>query len=224
MLMDTTDASDQPLLDALQKASQGDGSAWQEIVGLVHGRLRRMVDLRLDHRLRGRIDPSDVLQESYLNAFEDLPEFLKSRSTEMPFFLWLRFLVGDRISKLHRYHLGTQQRDVRREVPLFHLAMQPEASSIAMALQLVGNDAQPALEAEKAERRRKVQAALEQLDPLEREVLALRHFEQLNSAEAAQVLGVSAPAARQRYLRALAKLQGMLDGWRLQAQQHDEGA
>ncbi len=191
----------------LQQAAQGDAQLWGALLEHHRQRLRRMVALRLDQRLQGRLDASDVLQEAFLDASARLPEYV--RQPTMPFFLWLRFLTGQKLLELHRQHLGTQMRDVGREVSLYRGAL-PQASSAALAAQLVGHDTRPSEAAIRAERKLRLQEALNSLDPLDREVLALRHFEQLSNAEAAQVLGLQTSAASKRYLRALKRLKEIL--------------
>jgi RNA polymerase sigma-70 factor (ECF subfamily) len=166
-----------------------------------------MVALRLDPRLQGRIDPSDVIQEAFLEASVRLPEYL--RQADVPFFLWLRFLTGQKLVTLHRPHLGARMRDAGREVSLYRGRL-PETSSAALAAQLLGHDPRPSEAAVRAERKLRLQAALNSMDPLDREVLALRHFEQLSNAETAQVLGLQESAASKRYVRALKKLKGIL--------------
>jgi RNA polymerase sigma-70 factor (ECF subfamily) len=170
-------------------------------------RLRRMVRLRLDRRLRGRIDESDVIQEAYLEATERFDEYQKN--PEVPPFIWLRFLTGQKLAQLHRRHLGTQGRSVSREVSLYRGAM-PEATSAALAAQLVGQHTSPSEAAVRAELKLRVQEALNRMDEIDREVLALRHFEQLTNAEAAQVLDIDESAAYKRYVRALKRLKGIL--------------
>src|SRR5262249_51884316 len=123
--------------------------------------------------------------------------------------LWLRGIAGNVLLMVHRRHLGTEMRDVAREICLGGGPM-PEASSFALAAQLVGHDTRPSEAAVRAERRRRLQEALGLLAPLDREVLALRHYEQLTSAEMAQVLGITPAAAGKRYLRALEKLKDVL--------------
>jgi RNA polymerase sigma-70 factor (ECF subfamily) len=172
-------------------------------------RLRRMVSLRLDPRLHGRIDPSDVIQETYLEASARLAEYL--RKPTMPFFLWLRFLAGQKLVTLHRHHLGRQMRDADREVSLYRGRL-PGASSAALAAQLLGHETRPSEAAVRAELKIRLQEALNRMDPLDREVLALRHFEQLSLAEAAQVLGLTESGACRRHLRALKRLKEILSG------------
>jgi RNA polymerase sigma-70 factor (ECF subfamily) len=192
----------------LERAAAGDAAAWEELVRLHHGRLRRMIALRLDPRLQGRIDPSDVLQEAYLDASRQLPSYLGA--PPLPFFLWLRQLAGTRLAKAHRRHRGTQRRDVRREVALGGI---PEASSAALAEGLAGHETRPSEAAARAELRDRLRAAIDRMDPIDREVLALRHFEQLSNAEAARVLGLTPAAASKRYIRSVERLRDLLGGW-----------
>jgi RNA polymerase sigma-70 factor (ECF subfamily) len=166
-----------------------------------------MVALRLDRRLQGRVDASDVIQETFLDALARLPEYLRQPS--MPFFLWLRFLAGQKLLELHRHHLGAQMRDAGREISLYRGSL-PRASSAALAAQLLGRETRPSEAAIRAERKIRLQEALNSMDPLDREVLALRHFEQLNNAETAQALGLGESAASKRYIRALKKLKEIL--------------
>jgi len=195
------------LLDKVRAAAEGNAGAWRELLDRFQPRLRRMVALRLDPRLTGRIDPSDVLQEAYIDAGKALPGYVTD--PKYPFFLWLRLLTGRRLNKLHRFHLGQQTRDATRDVSLFHGAT-PEASSTAIAAQLIGRGSEPAEHAARVEFQDHVMAAVSALDPIDREVLALRHFEQLTTFEAAQVLGISPAAAGKRYVRALQRLRGVL--------------
>ena len=191
----------------LERAAAGEHDAWRSLVAEHHDRLRRMVALRLNPRLQGRIDPSDVLQESYLEAVRQLADYL--RNPPLPFFLWLRQLAGHRLYKLHRHHLGTQTRDASREVSLYRGAL-PEASSAALAAQLLGRESRPSEAAVRAELKIRLQEALNGMDAIDREVLSLRHFEQLTSAEVARELNISEAAAGKRYLRALLRLKAIL--------------
>jgi RNA polymerase sigma-70 factor, ECF subfamily len=192
----------------LRRAAQGDQAAWGALLVRSRGRLRRMVALRLDRRLQGRVDPSDIIQEAYIDASARLAEY--ARQPDMPFFLWLRFLTGQRLVRVHRQHLGAEMRDVAREVSLYRGAL-PAATSAALAAQLLGRDTRPSEAAVRAERSIRLQEALNSMDPLDREVLALRHFEQLSNGEAARVLGLQEPAAAKRYVRALKRLRLILD-------------
>jgi RNA polymerase sigma-70 factor (ECF subfamily) len=202
------DEPDEPLASLLPAAAAGDAEAWRKLLRHYHSRLRRMVALRMDARLQGRMDPSDVLQDAYIDAADQLPGYVTD--PKIPFFLWLRLVTGHRLAKLHRFHLGQQIRDVAREVSIFHGAL-PEASSAALAAQLLGRDAEPIENVLRAELRERVVAALHRLDPIDREVLSLRHFEQLSNAEAAQVLDISEAAAVKRYVRALERLREIIE-------------
>jgi RNA polymerase sigma-70 factor (ECF subfamily) len=166
-----------------------------------------MVKLRLDRRLRGRVDASDVLQEAFMEAAERIEQYL--REPTMPPFLWLRFITGQRLLRIHRQHLGVQGRDAAREVSLYRGAL-PSASSAALAAQLVGKRSTPSKAAARAETKVRLQEALNRLEELDREVLALRHFEQLSNAEIALVLGIQESAASKRYIRALERLKDQL--------------
>src|SRR5947199_972 len=172
-------------------------------------RLRRVVRLRLDRRLQGRLDSDDVLQEAFLDFQSRAAEY--AQQPDMPFFLWLRFLTGQRLQLVHRQHLGAQMRDAGREVSLYRGAL-PAASSVSLAAQLLGRYTSASQVAVRAERQVQLQAALNGLDPLDREIIALRHFEELANGEAAEVLGLSKAAASNRYVRALTRLQGVLEG------------
>jgi RNA polymerase sigma-70 factor, ECF subfamily len=193
----------------IERARAGDPAALNEIFTRHRDRLRRMVDVRLDRRLQGRVDASDVIQEAYLDAARRLDDYLSD--ARLPVFLWLRLVVGERLLKLHRQHLGTQMRDAGREIALYREAL-PTASSAALAAQLLGRHTSPTEAAVRAERMLRLQEALNTLDPIDREVLSLRHFEELTRAEAAQALGIEEAAAAKRYVRAVKRLKEALAG------------
>jgi RNA polymerase sigma-70 factor, ECF subfamily len=193
--------------DALLRQAAVDRDAWGRLLTRYHDRLRRMVAVRLDHRLQGRVDADDVIQEAYLDAHRRLRDYLRDRT--MPFFLWLRFLVGQKLFELARRHLGVQRRAAGREVGLYR-GGPPAASSAYLAARLMGHHTTPSLAAIRAERKARLEEALDAMDPTDREVLALRHFEHLSNAEAARELGLRESAASKRYLRALARLQEVL--------------
>jgi RNA polymerase sigma-70 factor (ECF subfamily) len=193
---------------------RGDPGALATLFDQHRDRLRRMVELRLDPRLRARLDASDVVQEAFLDVTRDLDAYLAD--PKLPPRLWLRLHVGRRLTTLHRQHLGTRVKDAGQEISLFQGAL-PRASSAALASMLLGRHTSPTQAAQRAERMLRVQEALNSLDPIDREVLALRHFEQLGRAEAALVLGISQDAAAERYFRALKRLKDLLatmsGGW-----------
>jgi RNA polymerase sigma-70 factor (ECF subfamily) len=191
------------LADLLERAAAGDTAAVAELLSRYRKRLKRMVRLRLSRHLQGRLDDSDILQEALLEAAKRLPEYLRDKP--LPFFLWLRHLTGEKLIEAHRRHLGAKMRDAAQEVSLHRGAM-PAASSVSLAAQLLGRLTSPSQAAIKAETRLRVQEVLNSMDPLDREVLALRHFEQLNNAEVALTLGINESTASSRYLRALKRL------------------
>jgi RNA polymerase sigma-70 factor, ECF subfamily len=192
----------------LHRAAGGDQEAQRVIFSRYRDRLKRMVSLRLSRRLAGRVDDSDVLQESFLDVSRRLDEYLANPSTS--FFLWLRNMTGLKLAEVHRRHLGTQLRDAGREVTL-HRGGLPTADSVSLAAQLLGKLTAPSQAAIKAETRLLVQEALNSMDPIDREVLALKHFEQLSTTEIAEVLGLSKAGAGSRYLRAIKRLRGILE-------------
>src|SRR5437763_4179287 len=149
-------------LGLLERARAGDRQALGEIFSRHRERLRRMVEMRLDARLQARIDASDVIQDAYLEVAARLEEYL--REPRLPLFLWLRLVVGERLTFLHRYHLGTHMRDAGREVSIYRGAV-PMASSAALAAQLLGRHTSPSQAAVRAERALRLQEALNALEP-----------------------------------------------------------
>jgi RNA polymerase sigma-70 factor (ECF subfamily) len=203
--------------DLLRRAQAGDEPALAALFAHYRERLKRLVQLRLDRRLSGRVDASDVLQEAYLEVHKRFPEY--ARETALPFYLWLRLVTGQKLTDVHRHHLGTQMRDAGQEISLYRGAL-PQATSASLAAQLLGRITSASQAAIRAEHKILVQEALNSMDPLDREVLVLRHFEHLNNEETAQVLGVKKSTASQRYIRALKRLKdilssipGLKDNW-----------
>jgi RNA polymerase sigma-70 factor, ECF subfamily len=191
----------------LERAIAGDEPALAALFDGYRNRLRRMIRLRLDRRLQGRIDASDILQETYLELKQRLPEF--ARESSYPFALWLRLLAGQRLMAVHRRHLKAKIRDVGREVSLQHGPF-PLASSVSLAAQLLGKLTSASKAAIRAEHRLIVQEGINNLDPIDREVLTLRHFEHLSNDETALVLGLTKAGASNRYIRALKRLKEVL--------------
>ena len=148
-----------------------------------------------------------MLQEAYLDFAKRLPEYLADQ--KVPFFLWLRGLAGQRLVDLHRTHLGAQMRDAGQEVSLYRGAL-PAASSVSLANQLLGRLTSPTQAAVRAEMQVRLQEALNAMEPLDREILVLRHFEELSNNETAEVLGIQSAAASKRYMRALVRLKEIL--------------
>jgi RNA polymerase sigma-70 factor (ECF subfamily) len=193
--------------DLVRRAAAGDEAALAALFTQYRERLKRMVRLRLNRRLSGRVDASDVLQEAYLEIHKRFAEWAAKQ--ELPFFLWLRLVTGQKLSDFHRHHLGAQMRDAGQEVSLYRGAM-PQASSASLAAHLLGRMTSATQAAIRAEHKVIVQEALNSMEELDREVLVLRHFEHLSNDETALVLGIKKSAASQRYIRALKRLKEIL--------------
>jgi RNA polymerase sigma-70 factor, ECF subfamily len=193
----------------LERTQRGDRQAAAELLPRYRERLRRMIELRLDSRLRRRLDASDVVQDALVDIASRLDDYLKD--PKLPFFIWMRFIAAERLLRLHRQHLGSKMRDIGREVSLYRGAS-PAASSFALASMLLGRLSSPTQAAVRAERLVRLQDALNALDPIDREVLALRHFEQLSPSETAIALELKPDAASKRYIRALKRLKQALAG------------
>ena len=202
-MSDRSTEIDRLLLDAGRRPQEGVSG----LLKMYRPRLRRMVRLRLDRRLAGRIDPSDVIQEAYAEAWRRLEGYLKE--PKMPFFLWLRSITAQSLLVLHRHHLGVHARDASREISLQWGGL-PEATSAALAHQLVAQHTSPTKAARRAEMKLRLEEAFNAIKPMDREVLALRHFEQLTNAETAQTLGIDPSASSKRYVRALRRLKQSL--------------
>lgn len=183
----------------LERLRAGDGGAIGELFERHRERLWRMLMVRMDARLSARLSPDDVLQDAFLDVARRAGEYLANPA--VPFYVWLRFLTLQRLQTAHRAHLGAAARDAALEV-----------SSGSMADRLVGDLTSPSQAAIRGELCSRLRAALDEMEPLDREVLALRHFEELGNAEAAQVLGISKDAASKRHVRALKRLRDILEG------------
>lgn len=204
---DSPDEESAEIAALVRSAAAGDAAASEALFSRYRERLKRMVHLRLNRQLQGRVDDSDVVQEASLDAARRLSEY--AQDPQLPFFLWLRHLTGAKLLEVHRRHLGAQMRDASQEISLYHGAL-PEANSVSLAAQLLGTMTSPSQQAIRAETRIYVQEALNAMDPLDREILALKHFEQLSLSEIGQVVGLSKGAAGSRYLRAIKRLKNTL--------------
>jgi RNA polymerase sigma-70 factor (ECF subfamily) len=202
----TTDKPDTESV-LVRKVKDGDERALIELFARHRARLKRMVRIRLDRRLQGRVDPSDVIQEAHIEVLRRAGEYV--REPPMPAFLWLRFLTGERLLHVHRRHLGAQMRDAGQEISL-HQGAFPQATSVSLAALLLGRLTSPTRAAQRAEMQLRLQTVLNQMDPIDREVLTLRHFEELSNSETARVLGLEKTAASNRYIRALKRLKDVL--------------
>jgi RNA polymerase sigma-70 factor, ECF subfamily len=193
--------------ELLEQARQGDAQAVDALLARHREPVRRMIDLRLDPAIVQRLDASDVVQEVLLEASRRLQEYL--RKPAMPFHLWLRHIAKDHLIDAHRRHHQAQKRGVNREQPLNRPGW-ADRSSLELAGQLLDHERTPASEAIQQELQRRLHEALAQLDDGDREVILMRHFEQLGNQEVAAALELTEAAASMRYLRAVRRLRDLL--------------
>jgi RNA polymerase sigma-70 factor, ECF subfamily len=193
--------------ELLEQARQGKAEAVDQLLARHREPVRRLIDLRLDPAIVQRLDASDVVQEVLLEASRRLPEYLQQPT--MPFHLWLRHIARDRVIDAHRRHHQAQKRGVDRERPL-HRPAWAERSSMELAAQLIDQERTPASAALQEELQRQLHQALDQLAEDDRDVIQMRHFEQLGNQDVAAALGLSEAAASMRYLRAIRRLRDLL--------------
>lgn len=203
-----------PALDLLEGRTEledrivrGDGAALAELFALYRPRLWRMVNFRLHPQLQGRIDADDVLQEAWLKAVDRIGYFLRDASHSS--FIWFRMIVNQTLIDLHRRHLGAEKRNAARDYSISS-GWKGESTSSSMAFQLLGRLTSPSAALCRAELARQLDSALLGMPEIDREVLALRHFEELTNGETAKVLDMSEQAASIRYVRALKRLKDIL--------------
>lgn len=189
----------------LEAVRHGDAQARGRLLERHRAKLRRMVAVRFDRRLAARVDPSDIVQESLLEAAARMDDYLRTRP--LPFYPWLRRIASDRLTDAARRHLRAGRRSVAREVP----AGLPDESVAELADRLLAPNSAPSARLRRRERRESVRAALDSLPERDREVLVLRYLEDLSTADAAAVLGVGESAVKMRLVRALQRLRDRMD-------------
>ena len=194
--------------EIIQQLQSGREEALAELYLLVRERLRRVIDFRLDYRLGGRVSHSDVLQETYVRASQRIESYLQK--PDMPFFVWLRLEANQRMLEIHRFHFGAEKRDIRREVKLQGKQEGQGNTSVQLAAHLVGQMTSASGVFEKARQIEALEKTLSEMNDTDREVIALRHFEELSNIEAAKVLGIAPEAASKRYIRALKRLKEIM--------------
>jgi RNA polymerase sigma-70 factor (ECF subfamily) len=202
-----TSQSDSDELELLRAAENGDDDAAQRLLARHRNRLRQMVAVYLDRRIAARVDPSDVVQDALADAARGLTGYLRERP--LPFYPWLRQFARQRLLQLHRHHIQARRRSVEREV--HWVTALSDHSAAALANRLFANGTSPSRRLIRDEVRRRVQSALDGLAPRDREILVMRHLEEMSAAEIAAILGISAGAVRVRLLRALTTLRNLLD-------------
>lgn len=191
----------------LEALKAGGEEALANVFSLYEPRLERTVRFRLDQRLWRRVDPADVLQEAYLDAAQRLAGYVSDPN--VPVFVWLRAVTEQTLINIHRRHLGAKIRDASLEVSL-QRRPGPMATSVSLAARLVANLTSPSQAAIREEVHAELREAFDSMDPIDREVLALRHFEELTNNEVAEILGLQKAAASNRYVRALKRLKAIL--------------
>lgn len=191
----------------VERLKSGDRQALAELFAAHRERLWRTIHFRLERRLQARVDPDDMLQEAYVAAADRIEQFAGESQTSI--YVWLRMIVIQTMTDVHRRHLGAQMRDANREVSIRRGGFS-QATSTSMAIQLAGKLTSPSQAAIREETSRQLEQVLEQMDPIDREVLALRHFEELTNGEVAEVLGIQQKAASIRYVRALRRFKSIL--------------
>jgi RNA polymerase sigma-70 factor (ECF subfamily) len=189
--------------ELMDRARQGDPQAQEELLGQHRDALRRMIALRLDPAIAARLDASDVVQDVLLEASRRLEDYL--RKPVMPFPLWLRHLAKDHIIDAHRRHRLAQRRGVDREQPVVPAALAGQ-SSIELAAQFIDPEKTPASAAMQHELEQRLYRAISALEENDREMILMRHFEQMSNQEVAGALNLTEAAASMRYLRALRRL------------------
>jgi RNA polymerase sigma-70 factor (ECF subfamily) len=208
----TTSQSDNDELELLRAAEDGDDAAGQQLLARHRNRLRQMVAVYLDRRLAARIDPSDVVQEALADAARGLSGYLRERP--LPFYPWQ--FARQRLMQVHRHHIQARRRSVEREVP-WVLAL-PDRSAIALADRLMASGTSPSRRLIRDELRRRVQSALDRVAPGDREILVMRHLEEMSAVEIGAILGITEGAVRVRLLRSLTRLRALLDDGGSEAQ------
>ena len=201
----------------LKLAASGDSDALGRLLESHRQRLERSVRVRLDHRVQSRLNASDVIQETYIEAVERLKEYLEN--PEVPFFVWLQYLAQQRLQQLHRHHLGRQIRDANRERSIDQQDSEDQRGTGVIAADFIARCSSGSSILQREELRRQLHELLNRLEPVDREILVLRHFKDLTNAECAQILSLSTTAASNRYVRALERLRAVIgeDGdWKVE--------
>lgn len=195
--------------DLINRAAQGDRAAVELLINSHRARLRRMVSVRMDPRLAARIDPSDVIQDAMIEAAQRLEDYLENRP--LPFYPWLRKIAWECLVDLYHRHVTTKKRTVKLEQ---RFMMQLSGQSTADLGGIIAcNDKNPSQQLIHKEMQYRINAALGQLNDKDREVLVMRHLEQLSVSEVAVVLDISEGAVKMRRLRAIQRLRDLLQGY-----------
>jgi len=203
------DSSSDNSVDAvlIERLATGDTDALADAFDRYRPKLWRMVRFRMDPRLATRVDPDDVLQESYLNAASRVRHYLSDTSRSL--FVWFRLIVGQTLVDVHRRHLKAEKRDAHRDVLLGEVRY-PQAPSVSLAAELIGSITSPSHAVARDEVQQQLENAISSMTEIEQEIIALRHFEHLSNSEVAEVLDIRPTAASNRYVRAISRLKDIL--------------
>jgi RNA polymerase sigma-70 factor (ECF subfamily) len=188
--------------ELLQNAGAGDSGAIDRLLARHYHDLREFVSRRLDPRLRARIDPSDVVQETQLEVVRRLADYLARQP--IPFRVWLHKTAYERLLAIYRRHVRAARRSVGREEPL------PDRSSILLTKRLLAPGSTPSCQLDRRERARRVAEVIAQLPAIDRDVLVMRDLDGLSYQEIACILAIDTAAARKRHGRALVRLHQQL--------------
>ncbi|MCA9071139.1 MAG: sigma-70 family RNA polymerase sigma factor [Planctomycetaceae bacterium] len=208
-MVDNSDSNLNSEQSLSQRVANGDTDALQSLFRGCRARLKQMIQLRISQQLQRRVDASDIVQEALLQAAVNIDDY--KYDPDRPFYLWIRKIAENKLIEAHRRHFLAAKRDARKE-----LAIPPEqplsvnSNSLAKQL-LIGGGSSPASKAIKAEARQMIHEGLDELEPVDREVLVLHHFEQLSMSEIGLVLGISKSGASKRYLKALDRFREILE-------------
>lgn len=200
-------STDTELDSLLQRAAAGDAAARQDLLARYEKRLKRMLSVRMDRRLAARVDPSDVLPETYMDAWQKLSNYLQERPVE--FYPWLRSIAWERLVDVHRAHVGAEKRSVKRERR--HAMALPSESTVELVGRIAASGTSVSVQLVRKEVQERLALGLEKLRPADREVLVLRYLEQLSVKDVAGIVGVSEGAVKVRCFRAVERLHALLE-------------
>ncbi len=193
--------------ELIKRVIERDLDALAELFSKYHDRLWRTVQFRMDSRLRGRVDPDDILQEAWLDCVKRVDSFLKDASRSI--FVWFRLVVSQTLVDVHRRHVGAQKRSAANEFSI-ERGWSAESTSMSLSFHLLGHLTSPSQAMVRQELSLQLEQALSGMNEIDREVLALRHFEELTNRETAQIIGISEQAASVRYMKALGRLKHVM--------------
>ncbi len=198
--------TDHATIDELMvRAKNGEVNARHALLDLHRKDLRRMVEARLDRRISVRVDASDVVQDTLIDAWRRMDDYLEDRP--LPFLSWLRQIANERVIDTHRRHVTSQRRGIGREIAEAQVSNE---SAVLLANRLFANDTSPSNHLVRKEFHIRLKEAIISLPTKDREVLLMRHIDQLGTDEIAESLGITQGAVKARLLRALLRLRGVL--------------